>query len=311
MSHIGISAFCLSDAVSIDSEVRTVPSECPACVIVPDAPMSPIIVGEESRTARLHSGLGWPQWARVDEKTELRRVPVALAWEMLVEAKDNAARWRKSKLPCAVSDMISAHIRGILEEVIPSSESRVDSCVVAIPNHLDEYAQDALLYSLRSVNKDCKLIWRPVAAAMRWLRDIDPDAVEEDSELVVAYAGIDTLEVTSFSIKKERMSDRTYLVPLRKRPQHMDSYSGLDWAFTVAEGVEPTCQKDKGALWQAVLRFPDVWRYLQGKKQLKEITPWSTSEGWQLWNPSFSGSSLKYSPGRNISLSKICGRQRK
>ena len=308
MSHIGISAFGLSDAVSIDSEVRTVPSECPACVIVPDAPMSPIIVGEESRTARLHSGLGWPQWARVDEKTELRRVPVALAWEMLVEAKDNVARWRKSKLPCAVSDMISAHIRGILDEVIPSSESRVDSCVVAIPNHLDEYAQDALLYSLRSVNKECKLIWRPVAAAMRWLRDIDADAVEEDSELVVAYAGIDTFEVTMFSIKKEKTYGRTYLVPLRKRPQYLPTCSGLDWAFNIAEGINHVCQNDKGALWQAVLRYPDVWRHLQGKKQSNEINPWSTREGWKLWKPHFFESPLKIRSDKNINLSSLCGR---
>ncbi len=308
MSHIGISAFGLSDSVSVDSEVRTAPSECPACVIVPDAPMSPIIVGEESRTARLHSGLGWPQWARVDEKTELRRVPVALAWEMLVEAKDNVARWKKSKLPCAISDMISAHIRGLLEDVMPSRESREDSCVVAIPNHLDEYAQDALLYSLRSVNKDCKLIWRPVAAAMRWLRDIDSDAVEEDSELVVAYAGIDAFEVTKFSIKKEKKHGRTYLVPLRKRPQYFPTCSGLDWAFNIAEGINRTCQNDKGALWQAVLRYPDVWRHLQGKKQSNEINPWATREGWKIWKPHFFESPLKIRSDKNINLSSLCGR---
>jgi len=309
MNHIGISAFGLSDAVCIGSEVRTVFSECPACVIVPDSPMSPIVGGEASRSARLHSGLRWPQWAQVDEKTELRRVPIALAWEMFVEAKDNVARWKKSQLPCAVSDIISTHIQSVLDEVVFPKEISGDSHVIAIPNHLDEYAQEALLYSLRSINKDCKLIWRPVAAAMRWLKDIDPDAVEEDQELVVAYAGIDALEVTTFSIKKERKHSKTYLVPLRKRPQHLSSCSGLDWAFTIAEGCNRICQFDKGALWQAVLRFPDVWRYLCGKKQRHEVNPWSTSEGWRMWNPHFFDSPLKSVAKKNISLSSLCGRK--
>ena len=307
MSHVGISAFGLCDGVCLSGVSSTVSSLCPASVIVPNTPLAPMRTGRESRNDRLHSGMYWPELARVDRKTALRRVPVPLAWEMFVESRGMAARWQKTTPSFAVSDILSSHIRGLLKELLPEEESH--SWIVAIPNHLDEYAQEALLSSLRFMGGDPKLIWRPVAAAMRWLCDIAPRSMHADDKLAVIYAGADAFELTTFSIRKEEAGGKTYLVPLRGRPDSPFPVSGLDWAFSFAESVQSLCRSDEGALWQAVFRFPDIWQRLTGKKVQQEFLPWSTKDGWKRWNPGMFRDPLQVTFGRNKNLSALCGRK--
>lgn len=294
---VGVAAFGLQDSISNPAPSFQDEGLSPACVILPNSPLGAVEVAKATRKSRIHAGLQWPPDAVVQAGTPLRRVPIPLAWSMLVDAADRPAYWNGGHgVTISLAAILAAHIRGLLERdkpqtADPSSQAHAEvepiGPVVAIPDHLDEYAQEALLSALKQDNprQDFLLLWRPVAAAMSWLHAVRIPDYQVDDWLLAAYLGADAVEFATFGLREA--ANEPYLLPLRHRPQNAPLLPGWEWCCTLAEQVDPMCATDSGAFWQATTSFSELWAALTqvpGKTPTSP-RPWSTSTGWRYWNP--------------------------
>lgn len=310
MKHVGIDAFGLRDVICGEKDyVEHDPR--PATVIVPDSPMGAMITGKRSTEERVHSGLVWPESARVDgESTRLRRVPVGLAWRMMVESREKAATWTSSEFSWPVAEILAAHICSLAVEAgygdALSSREHDTRFVVAIPNQLDEYAQTALLYALQKRGMDATLLWRPVAAAMRWLSSLEGKEGLEGRNLLVAYFGADAMEMAAFQLKRVK----GFLVPVRKRSRVRLTPGALDLALEYARTISPRCRADMGVLWQVAFRLPEVWLRLGEGRTDFDMEVVSTRDGWREWSPSFDSDPLDVQTKLDPCLQKFAGIER-
>lgn len=295
---VGVAAFGLQDSISNPAPFFQDEGLAPACVILPNSPLGAVEVAKATRKSRIHAGLQWPPDAVVQAGTPLRRVPIPLAWSMLVDAADRPAYWNGGHgVTISLAAILAAHIRGLLEPdkpqtADPSSQTHAEveptgPVVVAIPDHLDEYAQEALLSALKQDNprQDFLLLWRPVAAAMSWLHAVRIPDYQADDWLLAAYLGADAIEFATFGLREA--ANEPYLLPLRHRPQNAPLLPGWEWCCALAEQVDPVCATDSGAFWQATTSFSELWAALARLpgKTLTSPRPWSTSTGWRYWNP--------------------------
>ncbi|WP_174405365.1 hypothetical protein [Desulfovibrio subterraneus] len=258
-----------------------------ADAVLPQSSLGQIRTGDEAESERIHSGLQWPPEARVLPEKPLRRVPIPVAWSLLVDAGDRTVRWeggRGNSIPLA--SILAAHVKGLLEEN-DFTYSNQDQAVVAIPDHLDEYGQEALLQAFGSNRSQVSLLWRPVAAAMTWLDAAKPTNLEQDDFLLVIYLGPDGMDFTTFGLREEKCNGRTYVLPVRNRPSRAPLPPGWEWACALSAEADPLCRDDYGAFWQTFTTFPEVWAAIAGAPWDNEDLPrpWSTSQGWRLWDP--------------------------
>lgn len=295
---VGVAAFGLQDSVSNHAPSFQDEALAPACVILPNSPLGAVEAAEVTRNSRIHAGLQWPPDAVVQVGTPLRRVPIPLAWSMLVDAGDRPAYWNGGNgVTVSLAAILAAHIQGLLghDRTIteaPSSRTHTEPAqtrpvVVAIPDHLDEFAQEALLSALRQNNprQEFLLLWRPVAAAMTWLYAVRIPNYQADDWLLVAYIGPDAIEFATFGLREA--DNESYLLPLRHRPENAPLLPGWEWCCALAEQVDSECTTDSGAFWQATTSFPELWAALARKPRVTTNSPrpWSTSTGWRYWNP--------------------------
>jgi len=254
--------------------------------VLPTTVFGRILTGNLAKESRIHSGLMWPPEARVEPGNYLRRVPVSYAWRMFVEAGDSPLRWGlEGGVSIPVSRILAAH----LEDVVRTQDfQNGDVAVIAIPNNLDEFGQDELINNLNEEGvKEPLLLWRPVAAALTWLDQVQdqlPDPVEGDT-LIVIYLGPDGFEFVPLSLRVRHAEGRRYIVPLRSRPKALLQWSGLDWAARMIEDNWGDLQT--GAYWQALTKFPEIWHALAEQPWPEENLPraWSVGNEWMHWNP--------------------------
>ncbi|NCC84890.1 MAG: hypothetical protein EOM03_12300 [Clostridia bacterium] len=283
----GISAFGLKDCVAASDQGCTVTDFYLADAVLPQSALGYIRTGYDAKEERIHSGLLWPPEARVAPETPLRRVPIPVAWSLLVDAGDRPVRWNVGKgISIPLANILAAHIKGLTGNGT-SSEMQGDT-VVAIPDHLDEFGQEALLQALGGKRNGVKLIWRPVAAAMAWLDQASPTDLATEDYMLVIYMGPDAMEFSTFGLREEMAHGKRFVLPVRNRPSRAPLPAGWEWACALSAEVDPICQTDHGAFWQTFTNFPEIWSAITGSdwdaRQLPR--PWSTQDkGWQLWNP--------------------------
>jgi molecular chaperone DnaK (HSP70) len=123
--------------------------------------------------------------------------------------------WRAGEsIPLA--NVIADHVTSFLPEGIRD-------IVLAIPNDLHEFGQQALISALK--RRGCKptLLWRPVAAAISWcnrLPAVETKAmIEKDDSLIVIHLGADNFEFVPLKLRKIERNGIKYVVPLRTRPR--------------------------------------------------------------------------------------------
>ncbi|WP_028316586.1 hypothetical protein [Desulfatibacillum aliphaticivorans] len=300
-NSVGISAFGLSDALyQSDSGIRKTGFYM-ADAVLPTRPYGQIRTGDEAEEERIHTGLYWPLEARVAVNSSLRRAPISCAWRALVEAGDRPIRWDVGKgISFSLPRILATHINNFLNSSLASLNGNEIQPVVAIPDNLDEFGQDALLKELsRNFNyrkKGCQdpiLIWRPVAAALAWL-DVVEDSVFDDmfgadcqnDHIHVMYLGPDAFEFATFRLKAEKHDDQGYILPRRDRPILLPHLTGMDWTGNIVESI--VADHDYGAFWQAFTGFPEIWEAIKGSEwdQSQLPKPWSKETRWDLWNPS-------------------------
>lgn len=288
MSRIyGVSAFGLKDcATATDGECKTNGFYL-ADAVLPQSALEPIRTGNEAEAERLHSGLQWPPEARVIPGTPLRRVPIPVAWSLLVDAGDRSVRWEGGNgVSFPLAKILAAHVKGLLDEN-EFAYTKKERAVVAIPDHLDEYGQETLLQAFGNNRKQVSLLWRPVAAAMAWLEEAKPINLLQDDFILVIYLGPDGMEFTTFGLREETHVGQRFVLPVRNRPARAPLPPGWEWACALSGEATPHHQKDYGAFWQTFTTFPEVWATIAEVPWDTEDLPrpWSTSYGWKLWDP--------------------------
>lgn len=311
---VGCSGFGLLDALSLPSEVMYSEEFNLSDALLPENPFGKILVGEEAAAERTHSGIYWPPEAKISEVDPIRRVPIPYAWRALVEAGDRSIRWKaKSGVSFSVPRILASHLAGLLNR---QRFEGADTPVVVIPDHLDEYGQQALLDELTKAGyPEAILIWRPVAAALCWLEavkgDFVPNKMEPDDHIHVLYFGPEAIEFTVLRLRVYKVPDRyfdlRYVLPLRDRAKRPLPFCTMDWAGCLIENVLET--PDKGAFFQAFTSFPETWGALANEAPMTSrlLRPWSFFDHWTHWSPpsDLPNRSLKISPGPCNTLRRL------
>ena len=257
----------------------------PACAIIPEKAYGTSMVGEKAEHSRICRGYTWPPEARFEPDKGLRRLPISIAWHLLVAASDRRILWRAGEsIPLA--NVIADHAMSFLPEGIRD-------IVLAIPNDLHEFGQQALISALK--RRGCKptLLWRPVAAAISWcnrLPAVEAKAMlEKDDSLIVIHLGADNFEFVPLRLRKIERNGIKYVVPLRTRPRQRKSYGGI---FILSSAAELLIQKlygnkDHAAIWQAFALFPELWKMAKGESEYNENNEKIiyVKNTWNRWKP--------------------------
>lgn len=257
----------------------------PACAIIPEKAYGTSTVGEKAGHSRICRGYAWPPEARFEPDNGLRRLPISIAWHLLVAATDRRILWRAGEsIPLA--NVIADHVMSFLPEGIRD-------IVLAIPNDLHEFGQQALISVLK--RRGCKptLLWRPVAAAISWcnrLPAVEAKAMlEKDDSLIVIHLGADNFEFVPLRLRKIERNGIKYVVPLRTRPRQRKSYGGI---FILSSAAELLIQKlygnkDHAAIWQAFALFPELWKMAKGESEYNENNEKIiyVKNTWNRWKP--------------------------
>jgi hypothetical protein len=169
-------------------------------------------------------------------------------------------------------------------------DDEADEVVVAIPDHLDEYGQEALLRELRhKTHKSPRLLWRPIAAALTWLDQVQ-DAlgdIRANDWMAVFNLGVDNIECTGFKLEAKMHNKMRYVIPIRERPTEPPGPSGVDWAVDAVNILLGLGTDDPGAFWQAFTAFPEIWQAMANRPwEMSELPrAWSKGDGWEEWSP--------------------------
>lgn len=288
MSRIhGVSSFGLMDCVAVSGGGCKTSGFYLADAVLPQNALEQVRTGDEAEAERIHSGLQWPPEARVVLGRPLRRVPIPVAWSLLVDAGDRAVRWESdSGISTPLASILAAHVKALLDEN-DFAHSTQDRAVVAIPDHLDEYGQEALLQAFGSNRGQIFLLWRPVAAAMAWLDAAKPTNLGQDDFMLVIYLGPDGMEFTTFGLREKTHNGRPYVLPVRTRPPRAPLPPGWEWACALSADAAPLCREDHGAFWQTFTTFPEIWAAIAGAPwDAGDLPrPWSSYRGWLQWAP--------------------------
>ena len=294
-----------------------------ADVLLPQRVLGRIATGEEAENQRTHTGISWPKEAKISINSgqALRRAPLPVLWRALVECGDRSAAWKAANgAEFSIGRMLAQSVldtyiqvekniafMGSDGDLFDISPTRPQS-VIAIPNTLDETGQDAFLRECVGFGiPEPYLIWRPVAAALSWLKYTEADLLQRIKEnghdhIHILYFGADALEFTTLQLRRYIHGAQTYLLPLRDRPTKMPQLAGMDWAGSIMESL---CKPDDfGAYWQLFTTFPEIWQAIAAQPFDSESLPrqWSTAKGWQFWSPEDMSAAVQNAPARSSAM---------
>lgn len=321
---LGIANFGLLDKVVCQNgELLTDDDFTLTDILLPPEFLGRVATGKDAERQRTHTGLSWPIEAKIhaDGVHALRRAPLPVLWRALVERGDRFAAWKTndgtdfsigSMLAQSAYDVYSQSEKRLaalddndLPDIIPTRPQ----AVIAIPNTLDETGQEVFLRECVGLGMpEPYLIWRPVAAALAWLQHTEKElqALTEEGQhndhIHVLYFGVDALEFTTLRLRRYMHNNKAYILPLRDRPLGVPQLAGMDWAGNI---IETLCEaNDLGAYWQLFTTFPEVWQTIAGKPFCANALPrpWSTSRGWQLWNPGDMGEVIQNAPASSSNM---------
>ncbi len=189
----------------------------PSTVILPEKQFQEFITGVESCKSRICRGYSWPLESQFNPQNGIRRIPVSLAWHLLVAAEDKRAEWKSSdNNKVSLSDIIAEHTIDLL-----AGRKEDSQVILSIPNNLHEFSQDALITSLRKKRCSPTLLWRPIAAAIDWCSKLDQKEInrmEKDDPFYFIHFGSDMFEFVPLHIRKIERNGKAYAVPIRKQP---------------------------------------------------------------------------------------------
>lgn len=244
----------------LSDEVRrtTSASRIPPSILLPLDGAEPYRLDARWPAHPRGSGRNWPEEARFDIATGAGRLPAALAWSLLQRKK--VWHWLRGRSAFAVSP--AAAIGAAAADYCGASAD--DSSVLVVPNFCDSAAQQEILEAAEARGCRLRLLWRPVAAALAWLRQVQsvaPDRrpqLAEDDMVAFVYFGYEQIETTVLRLRLEE----GMLVPARERPQpnHLVASPGLAGLINTAAALmrdEPSSVGLWNTLWTTRL-LPEI-----------------------------------------------------
>jgi hypothetical protein len=245
---------------------------------IPSAILLPRIEGEAFRfdlgsTAHPRgSGLQWPIEARVDTITGRGRLPIGLILDHI--GSKNTVSWRPQDdvLEYSCSDALASS----LASLYPSFDG---SLIFVVPNHWNVGQQQTVLDSFQRENLKCKLLWRPIAAAMEWthkfrdqLANLQPESTDSFGKLLTIYVGYSDIEITELELVNwANQAGRQGVVPGRRRPSKEERLPGFAFRQLISKlSTEiPTLRNPlldssdrMGCIWNQLWCSQNLRRYL-------------------------------------------------
>jgi hypothetical protein len=303
MNIFGCDIFGLKDCISLSGSDFHEDDYCRdnfdslVDAVLPEDQFGLVRTGEEAEAERVHTGLAWPPESKVsyEDSFYLRRVPISLAWKILVEAGDCSASWDMGK---GMSYPVEKIIAKYIEQKIKEARAKIVSeelehefrAIIAIPDHLDEFGKEAILRSLpEGISEKTEFLWRPIAATLAWIDKCGNDISIQGPEdwVLVSYLGPDGIEFTPLRLRIKEVNGTKYIIPLRDRPAKPPGPTGIDWQASAIEKLCGVSRNDPGAFWQAFTDFPELWLAISQSSWDPEDLPkpWSKRDGWCLWMP--------------------------
>jgi hypothetical protein len=201
---------------------------------IPNAILLPRIEGEAFRFdlgSTPHprgSGLQWPNEAQVDTINGSGRLPIGLILDHI--GSKNTVAWRPhdAVMEYSCSDALASSISR-------HSPSFDGSLIFVVPNHWNVGQQQSVLDSFQRENLKCKLLWRPIAAAMEWthefrdrLDNLESESTDSVGKLLSIYVGFSEIEITELELVDwtNRAGIRA-VVPGRRRPSKDERFPGF------------------------------------------------------------------------------------
>ncbi len=247
----------------------------------------------ESVASPWNCGHGWRQHASVGRNAA--RLPVWKLWDLLGEEpvlQDNGYLMGQSTREHAYKDAKGAdrqvRVRDLLQCFLaPFRDSMARRRVVmAVPNTLDEWAQEDVLAAL---GPQSRLLWRPIAAAMTWgaAQPAHLHKQYDGKHLAVCEVRYDCITVCKVRLKQVIREGQSYLVPVRRLPRadNCAFQPILPLPFVLAEGlldyhaIPPTSD----LVWSLALGGDAIYKLLSAKANgtSERACLLPTQRGWQ------------------------------
>ncbi len=230
-------------------------------VISPEKRFQEFLTGIQSHESRICRGYSWPLESQFNPKNGIRRIPVSLAWQLLIAAEDRKVEWKSSdNHKVSLSDIIAEHTIDLL-----AGRKEDSQVILSIPNNLHEFSQDALITSLRKKRCSPTLLWRPIAAAIDWCSKLDQKEInrmEKDDPFYFIHFGSDMFEFVPLHIRKVEKNGRAYAVPIRKQPSITPIL--LSGTLLLASAAEHIAKikyntNDESVIWQIFTSLSQLW----------------------------------------------------
>mgnify|MGYP006422652971 CR=1 FL=1 len=200
---------------------------------IPPAALLPFHAGEPLRadldgTPHIRgSGFGSSEEAAVSARNGCGRWPLAYAWPALLDVRCWSWQRANESRTYEPADAIATVAAAATAEATGSRSAR-PQVALTIPNILNEAKQQELLDAAGRVGLDLQLLWRPVAAAMAWLKHANHQLTEQVTQdqqelgpLLCLYLGVDSVEAVVVELVGRRNGNQRCVVPGRRRP-HQD-----------------------------------------------------------------------------------------
>lgn len=173
------------------------------------------------------SGLTWPSEAIVDTYHGSGRLPIGRLLNR-IEANNTFVWAVEERKSFSCSDALA----GAISQAFPSFDGEI---VFVVPNHWNVELQQTLLDSFQKENLRCKLLWRPIAAALEWTAQYDDQIKShtagsrvDNGMLLSVFVGYGEIEITELELVDWPSDKRaTTIVPGRRRPSALEKFPGF------------------------------------------------------------------------------------
>lgn len=181
------------------------------------------------------SGLTWPGEAIVDTHHGSGRLPIGRLLNR-IEAGNSFVWACEEKKSFSCTDALA----GAISQAFPDFDGEI---VLVVPNHWNVELQQTLLDSFQKENLRCKLLWRPIAAALEWttqyadqLKSIPRQTRGNNEMLLSVFVGHGEIEITELELVDWTTNNGlSCMVPGRRRPRATERFPGFGFRQVLYE----------------------------------------------------------------------------
>ena len=202
------------------------------------------------------SGFTWPREAIVDTHHGSGRLPIGRLLNR-IEANNSFVWAGEEKKSFSCTDALA----GAISQAFPNFDGEI---VFVVPNHWNVELQQTLLDSFQKENLRCKLLWRPIAAALEWtmqyadqLKSSPKVSIVNNEMLLSVFVGHGEIEITELELVDWTTNNGlSYMVPGRRRPRAIERFPGFGFRQVLYE-----LSKDRTTNSNPLLDPDDVMSY--------------------------------------------------